>query len=78
MKERIGYYKRFEHATWCHTHKDECTFYEQLPTSPLKTPNTNCYSVEIWDGTLFVSKWEDEYKMFTPILASSHFEISFN
>ena len=77
MKERIGYYKRFEHATWGHTHKDECTFYEQLPTHPSKVPNTNCYSVEMWDGTLYVSKWVDEHKMFVPILSSSFFSMIF-
>lgn len=77
MKERIGYYKRFEYATWCHSHKDECTFCEQLPTHPSKVPNTNCYSAEIWDGTLYVSKWDDEHKMFVPIFLSSYFSIIF-
>jgi hypothetical protein len=77
MKERIGYYKRFEHATWCHSHKDECTFCEQLPTHPSKVPNTNCYSVELLDGILYVSKWEEERKTFTPTFSSSYFSIIF-
>lgn len=75
MKERIGYYKRFDRRP--SYQKDECYFYEQLPTHPSKVPNTNCYSVEIWDGTLYVSKWDDEHKMFIPIFSSSYFSVTF-
>ena len=75
MKERIGYYKRFERLPMFS--KDDCYFYEQLPTHSSQVPNTNCYSVEIWDSILYVSKWDDEHKIFVPIFSSSYFSMTF-